>query len=101
MTENEASKVVYFTSAIGLAPHKAEELKSIVLKEDSTAHFKGVVNAIQKLVEESLPFDAGFITRLEARLRRLRSETTKSSDCCDPRSYAVSALLSAISHRAA
>ncbi|KAA0205946.1 hypothetical protein EDM68_03695 [Candidatus Uhrbacteria bacterium] len=100
MTDNEASKVVYFTSAVGSAPHKAEELKSIVLREDSTAHFKGVVDAIQKLVEESSPFDAGFLTRLETRLRRLRSETARSSDGCDPRSYAVSALLGAISHRA-
>lgn len=98
MTDKEASKIVYFVSALGSAPHRAEELKSIVLKEDSTAHFKEVVNAIQKLVEESLPFDARFISRLEA---RLGSETAKSSDCCEPRSYAVSALRSAISHRAA
>lgn len=101
MTDNEASKVVYFTSAVGSAPHKAEELKAIVLRKDSTTHFKSVIEAIQELIEESAPFDAGFLTRLETRLRRLRSATTRNSDGRDPRSYAVSALLSAISHRAA
>jgi len=74
MNDKEVSKLVYFVSAVGSAPQRAEQLKEIVLHEHSSAEFKQVVEAVVKLLEESKPYDDQFYSRLQEKLVQAKDD---------------------------